>query len=646
MCGIAGILGNGYDPSLREVAVAMADTMVRRGPDSAGAWSDEECGIALAHRRLAVLDLSPAGHQPMQSRDGRYVVSFNGEIYNHLELRAELARARGLHAWHGTSDTETLLEAVAAWGVAPTLAKLRGMFAFGLWDAERRTLTLARDPLGEKPLYYGNVGGRFAFASEIKAIQVVPGWKPELDSEALDFYTRYSYVPAPASIFRNLRKLEAGTLLAVRSEDLAEAAPRHYADLRQRPVGTLEWSPRSDEEASSELEARIFGSVRERMLSDVPLGALFSGGIDSTTVVALMQRASPRPVKTFTVGFDERGFNEAAHAARLAAYLGTDHHEIYVRPQDALDVIPDLPEIWDEPFADPSQLPSYIVSRFARQHVTVALAGDGGDELFCGYRHYSLAATIHRRIRAVPGPFRRALATAALAAAGLRLCPGPAGARLAERLARLGHLLGYHSLDEFCESLLAVYHDAPLVPGATGRMPRVLDCDPRQLVEGLMELDLLRYLPENIMTKSDRASMGVSLELRAPFLDPGLVDFARSIPLDLKLRHGQSKWLLRQVLYRLVPRNLVDRPKAGFSVPVARWLNGELLPWAEELLSVPSLTRSGVYDVERVRAIWREHRTGRRLRQRVLWNVLMFQAWWLSVGWRAAVEGSPAEELP
>jgi asparagine synthase (glutamine-hydrolysing) len=629
MCGIAGIVGSPVSARLDDVAVAMADSMFRRGPDSSGVWIDSTQCIALAHRRLAILDLSPAGHQPMVSRDARYVISFNGEIYNHLELRAELERTASIRIWHSTSDTETLIEAFAAWGVRNTLRRVRGMFAFALWDARDQVLTLARDPLGEKPLYYGHVGGLFVFGSEIKAIRAVPGWCGEIDLDALDFYTRYSYVPAPASIFRGLRKLEAGSLVEVRSWGKSVSVPEHFAGVRARPLDELVWVALSDEEAAWELESRVARSVRERMISDVPLGALFSGGIDSTTVVALMQRTSAQPVKTFTVGFGEHEFNEAKHARRLATFLGTDHHEIYVRPCDALDVIPGLPGIWDEPFADPSQVPSYLVARFARQHVTVALAGDGGDELFCGYRHYALAESMHRRLRLAPAPLRHAVAALLSAAATLRLRRGAAGAQWAERLARLGHTFGYRTLDQFCESLLAVYQDASLVPGASGRVESQVELDPARLQQGMMELDLLRYLPENIMTKSDRASMGVGLELRAPFLDPDLVDFARAMPLDLKYRNGQSKWLLRQVLYRLVPQDLVDRPKAGFSVPIAQWLRGELSGWAEELLSVANLERSGVYDVKAVRRLWKEHRGQRRLRQRVLWNVLMFQAWWI-----------------
>jgi asparagine synthase (glutamine-hydrolysing) len=627
MCGIAGIIGSPDSVSLDGVAVAMADTMFRRGPDSSGVWVDATGRVALAHRRLAILDLSPAGHQPMSSHDGRYVISFNGEIYNHLELRAELDRATSNSTWRSTSDTETLLEALAAWGVRSTLRRLRGMFAFALWDARDQVLTLARDPLGEKPLYYGHAGSLFVFGSEIKAIRAVPGWCDEIDPDALDFYTRYSYIPAPATIFRGLRKLEAGSLVQVGLWGRAVSASEPFAGVRARPLGDLVWVARSDEEAVQQLESRVARSVQERMIADVPVGALFSGGIDSTTVVALMQRVSARPVKTFTVGFGEREFNEAGHARQLATFLGTEHHEIHVRPRDALDVIPGLPETWDEPFADPSQVPSYLVARFARQHVTVALTGDGGDELFCGYRHYALAESLHRRLGVVPASLRHAVAALLSAAATLRFRPGAAGARWAERFARLGHAFGYRTLDQFCESLLAVYHDASLVPGASGRIEPQLEFDPACLQQGMMELDLLRYLPEDIMTKSDRASMAVSLELRAPFLDQELVDFARSMPLDLKCRNAQSKWLLRQVLYRLVPRNLVDRPKAGFSVPIAQWLRGELSGWAEELLSAANLERSGVYDVEGVRRLWQEHRDQRRQRQRVLWNVLMFQAW-------------------
>jgi asparagine synthase (glutamine-hydrolysing) len=627
MCGIAGLVGSAPGDELRAIAAAMGATLQRRGPDSDGVWADPAAGVALAHRRLAVLDLSAAGHQPMASADARYLISFNGEIYNHLELRAELAAGGQAPAWRGSSDTETLLAAIAAWGLRPTLARLRGMFAFGLWDAPARTLTLVRDPFGEKPVYYAWLGGRFAFASVSQALRVVPGWRGDLDPDAVDFFTRYSYIPAPATVFRQVRKLPAGTLLEVRPGGPADPRPEAWASAANVAPG-----PATTGDAAAAvvaLEALLERSVRERMLADVPLGALFSGGIDSTTIVALMQRAAPRPVQTFTVGFSERGFDEAGHARRLAAFLGTEHHEIYVRPRDALEVVPQLPELWDEPFADPSQLPSYLVARFARRHVTVALAGDGGDELFCGYRHYAVAGAVHARIRGLPQPLRRLLAGLLAGGARLRLRPGPAGARLAEQLARLAQLVGARTPGDFCTALLAVHAGPSLVPGAAAPVAAPVPIDPAALVEGMMELDLHRYLPENIMTKSDRASMGVSLELRAPFLDPVLAGFARRLPLGLKLRDGQSKWVLRQVLHRLVPRELVERPKAGFAVPLAAWLRGELAPWAEDLLAESSLRRSGLYDPVAVRDLWREHRAGRRLRQRVLWNVLMFQAWWL-----------------
>lgn len=645
MCGIAGIYGSPATASLEGIATAMADTMVRRGPDSSGAWCDPAHGIALSHRRLAILDLSAAGHQPMQSHDGRYVISFNGEIYNHLDLRTELAAAGIQRDWRGSSDTETLLEAIAHWGLPAALRKLRGMYAFAVWDAEGRVLTLARDPLGEKPLYYGRVGQLFVFASEIKAIRAVPGWSGDIDLDAVDHFSRFSYIPAPHSIYRGLRKLEAGSSIAVRAAGALVSTPEFHGVLRDRPLDSLVWAPVSAMEATQELEARIAKSVRERMISDVPLGALFSGGIDSTTIVALMQRASPRPVKTFTVGFGEHEFNEAEYARKLAVYLGTDHHEMYVSPQDALALIPSLPCIWDEPFADPSQIPSFLVSKFARQHVTVALAGDGGDELFCGYRHYTLGESIHRKVGRLPQSVRGALSAALLTASRVRLRSGVAGAQYRERLARLGSAIGFRTPTEFCNSLLAVYAEDSLVPGARAIPGPQVELGRSSLLQQMMELDLQRYLPENIMTKSDRASMGVSLELRAPFLDPDLVDFARSMPVQLKYRDGASKWLLKQVLYGLVPRELVDRRKAGFSVPIGHWLRHELSAWAADLLSADSLRQSAVFDPVRVQRLWREHQDGHRLRQRVLWNVLMFQAWWFESRGRAAGRPVAAETV-
>lgn len=629
MCGIAGILGGSHRP-LNVIARRMADAMAARGPDSWGDWSDAASGVALSHRRLAVLDLTSSGHQPMQSRDGRYVVTFNGEIYNHLDLRREL-EAAGLHSsWHGSSDTETLLAAISAWGLLPALRKFRGMFAFGLWDQVAKVLTLARDTIGEKPLYYGHARDLFVFASEIKAFAPVPGWTGQIDSDALDYFTRYSYIPAPHCIYVGFRKLEAGTYVQLRSADGEVPAPQIYGGVRLSTHESLRSVSGSDAEIQAELERRLDQSVRDRMISDVPIGALFSGGVDSTTIVALMQKASSRSIKTFTVGFSEHEFNEADHARLLAHEIGTDHHEIHFGPREALALIPKLPDVWDEPFADPSQIPSHLVAMFARRHVTVALAGDGGDELFCGYRHYALGASLYRGLSGVPLHMRKCASLFLRAAGGLPVMRLLGGSRTAERCARLATAVSFRTPTDFCQSFLAVYQDAGIVPGAVPLPLPEVDLHESTLMQEMMELDLRRYLPENIMTKSDRASMGVALEMRAPFLDPSLVDFARSLPLHLKYRDGVSKWVLKQVLYKLVPRDLADRPKAGFSVPIAHWLKHDLQGWAEDLLSLASLNRSGVFDAVAVRKLWREHKEGKRMRQRVLWNVLMFQAWWFA----------------
>ena len=567
----------------------------------------------------------------MVSGDGTVVVTFNGEIYNFGALREELEPLG--HRFRGHSDTEILLAAVEQWGVLPALQRFNGMFAFALWDRRHRRLHLARDRMGEKPLYYGWFGDTFLFGSEIKAVRAHPRFTARLDRGALALFMRHEYVPAPYSIYEGLRKLEPGGLLTVSPDAPGEAKLERYWSHREAAErGLAHRFPGDRREAVDALEALLRDAVKLRMESDVPLGTFLSGGVDSSTVTALMQAQSARPVKTFTIGFREAAFNEADHAKAVAAHLGTEHTELYVSPQDALDVVPRLPVLYDEPFSDVSQIPTFLVAQLARRHVTVSLSGDGGDELFCGYDRYELAARIWSRLRLVPAELR-AVAGRALLAGPHRVLHGIGvrGEWPARLEARAGLLQG-RSSDEVYRTLLSHWKDpGQLVLG--GVEPPTLLSDPRDvpafpsLRERMMFVDALTYLPDCILTKVDRASMGVSLEARVPLLDHRLVELAWSFPLEVKLRRGETKWALRQVLHRHVPRALIERPKMGFGVPIAAWLRGPLRAWAEDLLSEARLRRQGLLDAGVVQATLRDHvDAGRDNRQR-LWQVLMFQAW-------------------
>ena len=625
---------------MRALAGRMTDTLVHRGPDDAGVWIDGDAGIALGFRRLSILDLSPAGHQPMVSSDGRYVVVFNGEIYNHPDLREALLE-RGA-AFEGHSDTEVILESTIRWGFEATLERLWGMFAIALWDREARRLSLARDRLGKKPLYYGWQQGLFLFGSELKALRAHPAFEARLDRRAVASYVRFAYVPAPASIYEGVRKLAPGHLLHV---DAGRAtAPRAYWDARRLATcADRSQAAPSPVEAVEALDRLLRDAVARRMVADVPLGAFLSGGVDSATVVALMQAQSARPVRTFTIGFDIPGFNEAVHAKAVAAHLGTDHTELYVTPEEARAVIPRLPVIYDEPFADSSQIPTFLVSQMARRHVTVALSGDGGDELFAGYTRYAWAGNIWARVRHLPAGGRRLIARGIEAVSPRiwdRLYAGietvlPRATRQSQpsdKLYKLAGVLPVAGPDELYLRLVSQWKrpDA-LVPGAAEYETALNDGEvPARLpdfTERMMFLDLVTYLPDDILAKVDRASMAVSLEARAPLLDHRVVEWAWQQPLSVKVRDGQSKWLLRQVLHRYVPRDLIERPKMGFGVPIGAWLRGPLREWAEHLLDARRLERQGIIDPRPVRALWQAHLTGRRDEQYRLWVVLMFQAW-------------------
>jgi len=624
MCGIAGFLDPRASTSadvLGATAEAMAATLSHRGPDDDGVWVDGAAGIALAFRRLAIIDLSPAGHQPMVSSCGRYVLVYNGEIYNAAELREELAAAG--RTFRGHCDSEVLVEACGVWGLTATLGRLLGMFAFALWDREARSLSLVRDRLGIKPLYWGEAGGLVLFGSELKALVAHDGWTPEVDCDSLASYMRHMVVPAPASIYRGIHKLEPGQVVTIDAS--GKAATRCYWDLRNVARGT----PRAvvgETEALDSLAALLSDSVGRRMVADVPLGAFLSGGVDSSLIVALMQAQSSRPVQTYTVGFTERAFDEAPEARAVAAHLGTDHTELYVEPVDALAVVPELPGCYDEPFADSSQIPTLLVSRLAKRSVTVALSGDGGDEVFGGYKRHYRAQGLARRLGWLPGPVRRAAAAAWGAVPRGSAYGAYRRDRAAAVIAAPDDVALYRALATY------VHRRGALVIDGTERKGALWDTATATDIPDFMEragyLDAVTSLPDQMLTKVDRASMASGLEVRVPLLDHRVVELAWSLPADLKFGHRQdNKRLLRALLYRHVPRALVDRPKRGFGVPIAAWLRGPLRDWAGDLLAESRLTDDGYFDVAAVSTMWREHQAGIGDWQRVLWRVLMFQAW-------------------
>ena len=643
MCGIAGFIDSRQAAQAREeIASCMIVRLHHRGPDSNGVWSDGACGVTLAHARLAILDLSPTGQQPMKSASGRFVLVFNGEIYNFKELRNALEKHGKTPTWRGHSDTEVLLACFEAWGIKEALQATVGMFALALWDRKERKLFLARDRMGEKPLYYGHQGKTFLFASELNAIKAHSDFRGEIDREALTLYLRHNYVPAPWSIYKGIAKLPPGCFLEVRLDpnEVQQQTLNTYWRLEDAiNKGRIEKFTGTPEEAVDELERLLGRAVAGQMIADVPLGAFLSGGYDSSTVVAIMQDKSNRPVNTFTIGFHEAEYNEAEHARAVARHLGTNHHEFYVSPEDALAVIPDLPDIWDEPFSDSSQIPTFLVSRFARTKVTVSLSGDGGDELFFGYQRYFKGLQIWNVLGKMPLPLRVLLALSlekapgkALAAA-LGLLPRRFHVpHLADRLPKLAEVVRMPDVESFYKRLIS-HNKFPAGLCLGGAEPDTIFEEREHwpelasFAEFMMYMDAKTYLPDDILVKVDRATMAVSLESRVPLLDHRLVEFAWSLPLDLKYRNGQGKWLLRKVLYRYVPQKIMERPKMGFGVPIEQWLRGPLRDWAEELLAEDRLRKEGFFRIGPIRRMWQEHRDGRRRWHYYLWDILMFQAW-------------------
>ena len=640
MCGIAGAYLR--RPESREAlyaaAEAMSGSISHRGPDDFGHFVDERGGLLLAFRRLAILDLSEAGHQPMRSVTGRFTMIYNGEIYNYLDVRAELERDGSAPAWRGHSDTEVMLAAFERWGVEGALERFTGMFAIALWDSVDRTLHLVRDRVGVKPLYYALMGDAVLFGSELKALAAHPLFRAEIDRDVVALYARFGYVPGPHTIYRNTYKLHPGAVLSIKT-GTARPEPHRYWDVREvasRAAGTPFRG--TDAEALDALDALLADSVALRMISDVPLGVFLSGGIDSSIVTAVMQWRNTSPVKTFSIGMRESGYDEAGYARAVARHLGTDHTELYVTPEEALAVIPLLPHIYDEPFADASQIPTYLVSKLARQSVTVSLSGDGGDELFGGYNRYFLGRRLWRNATAIPRPLRPA--------AGALLRAVPAGAwnrmlspfsrlvpalreRSGERLHKLARAMNAGDSDALYGELVTQWRG--LVPGA--RPLTIAIDDPARrapvddIAERMMYLDQVSYLVDDILVKVDRASMAVSLEAREPLLDHRLIEFAWTLPLGMKLRNGKGKWLLRTLLARYVPEELIERPKMGFAVPLDSWLRGPLREWAESLLDEKRLRSEGYFDAGQVRTAWRAHLAGGAEWQQHLWTVLMFQAW-------------------
>jgi asparagine synthase (glutamine-hydrolysing) len=648
MCGFTGFLYTNAHQWDENVLHSMAATITHRGPNDAGYWCDKDQGIGLGFRRLSIVDLSPAGHQPMFSGSGRYVIVFNGEIYNYRALRAELEGANkgnGAIGWRGHSDTEVMLACIEEWGVEASLAKFNGMFAFALWDRRERILHMARDRYGEKPLYYGWMGGTFLFGSELKALKAHPAWNGEIDRGSLALFTRYNYIPAPYSIYQGIHKLPQGQVLSLSfpHRRIYLPKPRGYWSVKETAEAGMQHPyGRTEKEAVDDLDNLLRDAVAIRMEADVPLGAFLSGGVDSSTIVALMQAQSTRSVKTFCIGFDDKRYNEAVYAKAVASHLGTDHTELYVTSEELLGVIPRLPQVYDEPFSDASQICTLLVSQLTRQHVTVALSGDGGDELFGGYNRYLWLSSIWQKFGWLPIPIRKLLVRGIVSRPpqdwdkvySILVSALPKSSRVSQpgdSLHKIASILALSSPEEMYHRLVSHWEPMTIMPGVEEPLNALTDHQSwlvlPDITQRMMFLDQVSYLPGDNQTKVDRASMAVSLEQRAPILDHRVAEFAWHLPLDMKIRNGTGKWLLRQVLKKYVPDELINRPKMGFAVPLDSWLRGPLRDWAENCLDARRLREEGFFDPMPIRSKWEEHLAGQRNWSYPLWDILMFQAW-------------------
>lgn len=626
MCGLSGYFNQQKDYASSvspEVCLKEMNLHIQhRGPDDFGTWYDFESGIGLAHARLAIMELSDLGHQPMSSHCNRFVIAFNGEIYNHLEIRKMLGVLDESLSWRGNSDTETLLACFSAWGIEKTLKAVVGMFAIALWDKEDEVLTLARDRLGEKPLYWGWCGETLLFGSELKSLKSHPSFNAEIDRGSLALLLRHNYIPAPHCIYKGIEKLCAGQFVQIKNNQRrSNVTPKTYWSINSVvEAGLTQPFSGDDKECVDLLEKTIGEAVSSQMLSDVPLGAFLSGGVDSSTIVSLMARQSTVPVRTFSIGFDEPGYNEAVYAKEVAQHLGTQHSELYVTAQDALNLIPRLPEIYCEPFADSSQLPTFLVSKMAKQHVTVALSGDGGDELFGGYNPYQFAPKVWSKMKFIPLPVRQLLNKVI------------SGQVLPDKLNKLLIVLPAKDREVFYSMLISHWQEPEQIVKGSKPLSTLINKPERwpkvdNFEHWMMAMDVGQYMPDDILVKVDRAAMANSLETRVPLLDHRVVELAWQLPLNMKIRNGVGKWALREVLYRHVPREIIERPKKGFSIPLAQWLRGPLREWAEELLQKRRLESEGYFIVSPVRNAWEEHLDGKKDNARKLWSILMFQAW-------------------